>query len=106
MRKLVFKDSFKMAKIIKKANIKDEIAELTQKISSNRTDVAKVGIEVAITLFSALGDEQVEKEVCEWLNDVFEVGNVEEMPLDEIGKHFSQLAKENNLQGFFKLASQ
>lgn len=104
MRKLVLKDAMKMAKIIKKANIKDEFAALAKKFTNTQEDQQEVGIEVAVTLAQACGNEGVDKEVYELLNDIFETKDVANMSLEEIGNKFAQLAQENNLLNFFKSA--
>lgn len=102
MKKLTGKHVFQMAKIIKAANLKEELGEIFEKSQEGKS-VEKVGIEGLMLVISACGDDKVEQRVYELLDDVFEA-KVSDMSLDAIAESFKQLAKENNLMSFFKSA--
>ena len=103
MKKLTGKHVFAMAKIIKAANLKDELGEVIAKAQTGEMSTEKVGIEGLMTVINACGDDKVEQRVYELLDDIFE-SKVAEMSLEAIAENFKQLAKENNLMSFFKSA--
>jgi len=102
MRKLAGKHLFQMAKIIKAADLNAQIVEILAKVESGLS-VKQIGIEAITTLFSACGDDKVEARIYELLDDVFE-DKVADMSWETIIEKFNQLARENNLIGFFKTA--
>lgn len=106
MRKLVFKDAMRVARIIKKGNLKDQLSKIAEKTTEENVDVGKLGVEVIMTLLEACGDVGVENEIYSLLGDIFEAENVENMSLETLTEKLKQLAKENNLESFFELASQ
>ncbi|PHV71912.1 hypothetical protein CS063_00070 [Sporanaerobium hydrogeniformans] len=103
MRKLTGKHVFAMAKIIKAANIKEELGEIIAKSQEEKMSVEKVGIEGLMTVINACGDDKVEQRVYDLLDDVFEAKTAD-MSLEAIAQNFKQLAQENNLMSFFKSA--
>ena len=103
MKKLTGKHVFAMAKIIKAANLKDELGEVIAKAQTGEMSTEKVGIEGLMTVINACGDDKVEQRVYELLDDVFDA-KVADMSLEAIAENFKQLAKENNLMSFFKSA--
>ena len=103
MKKLTGKHVFAMAKIIKAANLKDELGEVIAKAQTGEMSTEKVGIEGLMTVINACGDDKVEQRVYDLLDDVFE-SKVADMSLEAIGQSFKQLAQENNLMSFFKSA--
>lgn len=103
MKKLTGKHVFAMAKIIKAANLKEELGEVIAKAQSQEISTEKVGIEGLMTVINACGDDKVEQKVYDLLDDVFEAKTAD-MSLEMIGVNFKQLAQENNLMSFFKSA--
>ena len=103
MKKLTGKHVFAMAKIIKAANLKEDLGEVITKAQSGEMSTERVGIEGFMTVISACGDDKVEQRVYELLDDVFE-SKVADMSLETIAQNFKQLAQENNLMFFFKSA--
>lgn len=108
MRKLVTKDVFKLARIIKKGNIKQELADLAERFSKKevKPTAERVGYEIVITIVEACGNKDVEKEIYSLLGDIFEEQDIENMSIETLIGRITQLAKENDLGSFFKLASQ
>lgn len=103
MKKLTGKHVFAMAKIIKAANLKDELGEVIAKAQEGEMSTEKAGIEGMMAVITACGDDNVENRVYELLDDVFEAKTAD-MSLEMIAVNFKQLAKENNLMSFFKSA--
>ena len=103
MKKLTGKHVFAMAKIIKVANLKDEIGEVIAKAQTGEISTEKVGIEALMIVINACGDDKVEQKVYDLLDDVFE-SKTADMSLEAIAQNFKQLAQENNLMSFFKSA--
>ena len=103
MKKLTGKHVFAMAKIIKAANLKEELGEVIAKAQSQEISTEKVGIEGLMTVINACGDDKVEQRVYDLLDDVFEAKTAD-MSLEVIAANFKQLATENNLMSFFKSA--
>lgn len=102
MKKLTGKHVFAMAKIIKAANLKEEIGEIIAK-SQGEQNTEKIGIEGMMAVITACGNDKVEQRVYELLDDVFEAKTAD-MSLEAIALNFKQLAQENNLMSFFKSA--
>ena len=102
MKKLTGKHIFQMAKIIKAADLKDELGSVIAK-NKEGASIDQVGIEAVMTIISACGNDQVERKMYEMLDDLFEA-KVEDMSLEAIATSFKQLAKENDLLSFFKSA--
>ncbi len=103
MKKLTGKHVFAMAKIIKAANLKEELGEVIAKAQSQEISTEKVGIEGLMTVINACSDDKVEQRVYDLLDDVFEAKTAD-MSLEVIAANFKQLATENNLMSFFKSA--
>ena len=103
MKKLTGKHVFAMAKIIKAANLKEDLGEVIAKAQTGEMSTEKVGIEGLMTVINACSDDKVEQRVYDLLDDVFE-SKVADMSLEAIGQNFKQLAQENNLMSFFKSA--
>lgn len=100
MRKLQGKDMFTVAKIIKKADIKDKLASM---MDTKEKDVTKVGVKVFITIIEGCANEGVDKEIFNFLNDVLEVGNTADMDIFELIELVKAYAKENDLKRFLSL---
>lgn len=110
MKKLTLKHAMKMAKIVKAAQLKGALSELVEKVNSTSSkegptiSTTKVGAEIIITVFEACAEDQVEKQLYELLDDVFET-NTADMSLEALVENFKKLGEENNLTSFFKSAS-
>jgi hypothetical protein len=76
MRKLSIKDAFTLARIIKKADIKEEIADFANRIAikNNSKDetvnTEAVGLEFVITLLTSLATKETEQEFYSLLADI------------------------------------
>jgi hypothetical protein len=103
MKKLTGKHVFAMAKIIKAANLKEELCRIIAKSQTVGISPEEIGIETIMAVVNACGDDKVEQRVYEFLDDVFET-KVADMSLESIIQNLKQLAEENNLIDFFKSA--
>lgn len=117
MRKLQTQDVFKMARIIKAANLKEEIkraieganlkGSLDQSgIDQNDKVVEKVGMDVFFTVLEACGDHTVEKLFYDFLAGITEKSeeDIRTMSLDGMAEAVKQIIRENNMSVFFKAA--
>lgn len=106
MRKLQFQDGFKLARIIKKANLKDAMQDKLKVVKeSGDVDVEKIGMDITFTLIESAAD--VEQEVYELLAGVFECDpdQVKTMSFDMLQMHIKEMNQQNNLLDFFKKAT-
>lgn len=104
MRKIEFQDAFTMARIIKKADIKTTIAAAVKKGSEEGASEKDIGIDVLFAVIQATGNEGIDKEVYELLGNVTELGaeTIKHQSIGDTIKQIKQIAKENNLEDFFK----
>ena len=76
MRKLSIKDAFTLARIIKSANIKEEIADCANRIAVKKNskdetvNTEAVGLEFVITLLTSLSNKETEQEFYSLLADI------------------------------------
>ena len=64
MKKLTGKHIFAMAKIIKAANLKEELGEIIEKAQNGEMSTEKVGIEGFMAVVTACGDGAVAARSC------------------------------------------
>lgn len=102
MRKLIGKDAFTVARIIKKSNLKKELENVSIE-ASQETDYKKIGVKVFMIVIEGCANEGVEHEVFKFLNDVLEVQNTSEMDIFELIELVKAYAKENDLKRFLAL---
>lgn len=103
MRKLNLNDAFKAAEIIRKAKIREELAELLT--DSGKQGQMKLGASVVLMLIEKAPD--VQEELCGFIASLKGCGvaDVRDMPLEDIVKFGQELAKENDLAAFFSSAA-
>lgn len=104
MRKIEFQDAFTVARIIKKADLKEEFAAAFKKGSEKGASAKDIGIDVLFAVVQAAGAEGLDKEVFEFLGSVTELGaeTIKHQSMKETIEQFKQIAKENDLEDFFK----
>ena len=110
MRKLNFKDIFRLAEIIRKAKIRAELSALIASISAEKADknaenlTEKVGISFILMIIEAA--PEVESEIYELVASIngTDVEQAQNMTLEEIGAFWRKLSAENDLQSFFSSA--
>jgi len=102
MRELQFSDVFKMARIIRKLGIKEQLMGLKWDAA---TDSRQVGLQMAAILIENL--DKAEKDVLEFIADLAEekVEDVRRWSLKRLAEFFAELGKMEGLADFFQLAA-
>lgn len=113
MRKLITSDVFKMARIIRKANAKEEIKEIFKKVTDAKDSGADVetmqreaGMEVVAFIIDACGNEDVEKALYSLLAGIAEKKDeeIKNQSLDTTIELLKKIASDNDIQNFFSIA--
>lgn len=109
MRKIQTQDVFKLARVIKRANLKDEIAKVVEETNAE-TEKEKiserVGIRVFLTIIENCSDERTEEMIYDLFGGIAEVpaNNIKSQSLDVTFDMIKQIATENNMMNFFDAA--
>lgn len=110
MRKINTSDVFKLARILKKGNVEENIAKAIEGADiKNKNKVSeKIGIKIMLALFESCGEPEVEPLVYELFGGIAEIepSTIETQTFDKTIEMFKEISKENNLTSFFKQASQ
>lgn len=110
MRKLSIKDAFTLARIIKSADIKEEIADFANRIAvkNNSKDetvnTEAVGLEFVITLITSLSNKETEQEFYSMLADIrgdITADEVSKLSIPEILDNVKTIIRENDIKSFF-----
>lgn len=110
MRKLNIKDAFTLARIIKSADIKEEIADFANRIAvkkSNKDETVNteaVGLEFLITLLTSLSNKETEQEFYSLLADVrgdITADDVSKLSIPEVLDNVKAIIRENDVKSFF-----
>lgn len=103
MRKLSLNDAFKAAAIIRKAKVRDELAELVA--SAGSEGQMKLGASVVLMLIEKAPD--VQDDLCEFIASLkgCSASDVHSMPLEDVITFGRELAAENDLGSFFRSAA-
>lgn len=112
MRKLGLKDAFALARIIKAANLRDELAAFGLEVrelqkSDKSANVEEIGIKFLITVATSISDEKIENQFYKLYADV------KGAKADEIGMYdistiradITELVEINDLKSFFNSLS-
>lgn len=104
MRKIITKDVFKLARLIKHSGAKEELTDILG--ASREADASEIGLKAVMTLISACGEENTEKEIYELLSGIAEKkpSEIENMALEDLKELLEDIADENNLSDFFDAA--
>ena len=105
MRKLQTSDIFNALRLIKKANLKEEIKPILKMAESGELKVEEVGINGVLSFIEILSEKKAEQGIYELLAGPFEMKpkEVEQMDLITLAEHLETLARENDLRRFFTL---
>lgn len=105
MRKLQTSDVFNAMRLIKKANLKEEIKPILRRAGEGNLNVEDVGIEGILGFIEILTEKKSEQAIYEVLAGPFEMSpqEIETMTLDLLMENLQQLAKENDLKSFFTI---
>lgn len=105
MRKLQTKDVFRFARILKRADLTNEILKIT---NTEGMDAEKIGMHIISICIDGCADVNQEKAIYEFLGDITEKGAeaIESLSLDVLFEDLKTISKENDLVTFFKSAQQ
>ena len=105
MRKIQTSDVFNAMRLIKKANLKEEIKPILKMASSGELNIEDVGIEGILSFVEILTEKKSEQAIYEVLAGPFEMEakEVEKMELNDLVDNLDLLSKENDLKRFFTL---
>lgn len=81
MRNLQNKDVFAIGRIISKANLKEELKEIT---INKDADVESMGFDILFALFTSCSEKEVEQEIYTFFADIFEMTAEEVSSLDPL----------------------
>lgn len=105
MRKLQTSDIFNTLRLIKKANLREEIKPILKMAGSGEMKVEDVGIEGILGFIEILTEKKSEHAIYEILAGPFEMDpkDIEQMDLITLAENLETLAQENDLRRFFTL---
>ena len=105
MRKLQTSDVFNAMRLIKKANLKEEIKPILKQAASGEMNIEDIGIEGMLSFIEILAEKKAEQGIYDILAGPFEMEakEVEKMELDALAEKLELLGKENDLKRFFTL---
>lgn len=106
MRKLITSDVFKIARIIKSANLKEKILEVYK--NKGEKDIETLGLDIIFSIIEGCSEKNIENEVYSFLGGLTgrEPKEIEQLELKDFISIIEEIAKENDLVYFFKLATQ
>lgn len=104
MRKFRTSDVFVMARIIKKADIKED---LVKAFSAGASGTVVVGVEAVMSLLMGCADKEVEGMIYKFIGDVagMKPENIQKMELTEFKALLIEMGEVNDLVNFFHTAS-
>ena len=123
MRKLGLKDAFSVARIIKAANIRDEIVAYGYKVrecqraarnaaenaaeETAELNVEKVGFEFFVTMIAAVANEAAEKQIYKLYADIKGATPEDVSLLDfaTVKEDIKEIIEQNDLKSFFNSVS-
>lgn len=107
MRKLQTNDVFAALRVIKAANLREEIKPVLKKAAEGKADVQSVGIDGILSLVELLSEKKAESAMYEVLAGPFEMSAAEVAALDivTLAENIQTLARENDLKVFFGYVS-
>lgn len=108
MRKINTSDVFKCARIIKNANMKDELAEIYNKFSiveGDDANIEKAGIQIVLCVIGGCSDERQEKAIYELIGGIIgkDAQLISDQTIEDTIDDIKKIAKENNLVNFSRV---
>lgn len=105
MRELGLKDAFSVARIIKSADLKNEIVEFAKNVKTkDKKNAQEVGLEFIVTMISSLSSKEVENEFYSLYADIRGDITPEQaslMDITEVIADIKHIIAENDIQSFF-----
>ena len=105
MRKLQTRDVFNALRLIKKADLKEQLKPVIALAAEGELKVDDIGIEGMLTVIEIFSAAKSEQAIYEFLAEPFEMTpeEVGGMDLGSLTECFDRLAKENDLKNFFTI---
>ena len=105
MRKLGLKDAFSVARIIKSADLKNEIIEFAKNVKAkDKKNVQEVGLEFIVAMISSLSSKEIENEFYSLYADIRGDITPEQaslMDITEVITDIKHIIADNDIQVFF-----
>lgn len=103
MRKLKTSDIFEALRLIKKANIKEELRPVIALAAEGNLSVADIGIEGLLTIVEIFAAKNSEQAIYEFLAGPFEMTpeEVESLELMQLSEYLGALSENSDLKSFF-----
>lgn len=112
MRKIITSDVFKLARIIKKIGIKDDISAMYAQVQQAKKqgeefNSEKIGIDLMLKVIEACSTEEQEKQIYGLLAGIMEKTeeDIKNQSLDTLMEDIKRIFSENNMTNFFKAAA-
>ena len=108
MRKIITRDVCKLARIMKKGNVKENITRAVEEMEGTKGKkiTEKAGIKIMLALFESIGDPEVEELIYDLFGGIAEMEpqQIADMPIEETMEMLKKINEHNNLAAFFKAA--
>lgn len=106
MRKIITRDVFKLARILKAGNFRDELATIFSEAGSGGTLTDEQGLDFLFSVVFGLTSETQEKAVYDLLGGILEKDPeaVADETIEALRADITAIAKDNNLSVFFQQA--
>lgn len=103
MRKLQTSDIFAALRLIKKANLKEEIGPFLNIVRDEELNMEHIGVSGILRLIEIMAEKQAEQGFYEFLGGPFEMGSeeVESLEINDLVLKIEALKEENDLKSFF-----
>ncbi len=107
MRKLNTGDVFKMARLLKSANIVGSVKNAFEKGKEEGADTMNVGIDFVCEVLCACSEERTETQLYDLLSGVCEKKpeEIRSQSIETTVQDIQRIVEENNVLNFFKSAS-
>jgi hypothetical protein len=109
MRKIQTQDVFKLARIIKSAKLKGEVAEIITKINTEEKDnnlSKNVGVQIFFAIVEGCADEKTEEKIYDLIGGIAEISaeDIKKQSLDATVDIIKKISEENDIMAFFNQA--
>lgn len=107
MRKINTSDVFKMARLMKEADLTTEIKEAVTAGKKKGADEEEIGVNVVMHIIGSCSDEKVEKKFYDLVAGICEKGEeeIKNQSLEQTVADIKRICEENNIVNFFRSAS-
>lgn len=107
MRKLQTKDIFSAMRLIRKANLREEIKPIIIMAANKEIKTEDVGVEAVLTIIETFVEKKAENEIYNFLAGPFEIPaeEISDMDMMEFIEKLGELAKESDIKAFFTTLS-